>query len=97
MLFFASEFEQMPTEIPATGFFIGPPASTSASVPPQTEAIDVDPFDSIISQVKRIAYGNSLSGTIGAMERSASAPWPISRRPGPLMRPVSPTEKFGKL
>jgi len=36
-------------------------------------------------------------GTIGSSERSASAPWPISRRPGPPVRPVSPTLNGGKL
>ena len=31
------------------------------------------------------------------MARSASAPWPISRRPVPVMRPTSPTENGGKV
>ena len=36
--------------MPATGALIGTPASMSASVPPQTEAIDDEPFDSRISR-----------------------------------------------
>jgi len=32
-------------------------------VPPQTEAIEVEPFDSMISLVMRTAYGYSASGT----------------------------------
>ena len=33
----------------------------------------------------------------GTSARSASAPWPMSRRLGPRMNPVSPTENGGKL
>jgi hypothetical protein len=51
--------------MPATGRTIGTPASISASVPPQTEAIEVEPFDSMISLVIRIEYGNSSIGTMG--------------------------------
>ncbi len=36
-------------------------------------------------------------GSPGASARSASAPWPMSRRFGPRMKPVSPTENGGKL
>ena len=39
-------------------------------------------------------------GTIriyGTNARSASAPWPMSRRVGPRMKPASPTENGGKL
>ena len=46
---------QMPTLMPATGRIIGTPASMSASVPPQTEAIEVEPLDSMISLVTRMA------------------------------------------
>ena len=42
-------------EIPATGVFTGTPASMSASMPPHTLAIDVDPFDSMISLEMRMA------------------------------------------
>src|ERR1041385_3229746 len=65
---------QIPTLIPATGLFIGTPASSNPSVPPQTEAIDVEPFDSMISLVTRTAYGYSSSGSIASIDRSASAP-----------------------
>ena len=37
------------------------------------------------------------AGIIGTSERSASAPWPISRRPGPRRNLTSPTENGGKL
>ena len=46
---------QMPTLIPATGRIIGTPASNNASVPPQTDAIEVEPFDSMISLTTRTA------------------------------------------
>ncbi len=45
---------QMPTLMPATGRIIGTPASSSASVPPQTDAIEVEPLDSMISLVTRM-------------------------------------------
>ena len=51
-----------------------------------------------MSETTRIEYGNSSgSGTTGTRARSASAPWPMSRRLGPRMKPASPTEKGGKL
>ena len=84
--------------MPATGVLIGTPASISASVPPQTDAIDELPFDSRISDTMRIVYGKSLSlGRMRASARSARAPWPISRRLGPRSGLVSPVEKGGKL
>ena len=46
----------------------------------------------------RIVYGNSsFVGRTGTMARSASAPWPISRRPAPRIMRTSPTEYGGKL
>ena len=39
--------------MPAVGRFSGTPASISASEAPQTEAIDDDPFDSVISETTR--------------------------------------------
>ena len=67
-------------------------------VPAQTVAIEVEPLDSMTSDETRMAYGKSAtSGMTGAIERSASAPWPISRRLMPPMRPHSPTENGGKL
>ncbi len=84
--------------MPATGALIGTPASISDSVPPQTDAIDELPFDSRISDTMRIVYGNSFSpGSMRASARSARAPWPISRRPGPRSGLVSPVENGGKL
>jgi hypothetical protein len=41
--------------MPATGVLIGTPASIRARQPPQTEAIEVEPFDSITSEEMRIA------------------------------------------
>ena len=39
--------------MPAVGRFSGTPASISDSEAPQTEAIDDDPFDSVISETTR--------------------------------------------
>ena len=51
-------------------------------------------MDSNVSDTVRIAYGNSSSlGSTGTSALSASAPCPISRRPGPLDGFVSPTMK----
>ena len=41
--------------MPATGAFRGTPASSRARVPPQTEAMEVEPLDSIISEETRMA------------------------------------------
>ena len=82
-----------PIATPATGALSGTPASISASAPPQTVAIELEPFDSVISETMRMTYGNdSLSGIIPASARSARLPWPISRRPGPRIGFTSPTE-----
>ena len=79
--------------MPETGALIGTPASMSASVEPQTEPIDDEPFDSSVSETMRIVYGNSSAvGITASSARCASAPWPMSRRFGPRMKPVSPTE-----
>ena len=84
--------------IPATGALMGTPASMSDRVEPHTEAIDVDPFELSTSDTNRRVYGNSSAdGTTGRRARSASSPWPISRRLGPRMKPVSPVENGGKL
>ncbi len=40
--------------MPATGAFSGTPASISASELPHTVAIDDEPFDSVISETRRI-------------------------------------------
>ncbi|MNM74820.1 hypothetical protein D3C81_865850 [compost metagenome] len=79
--------------IPATGAFTGTPASIRASDEPQTDAIDEEPFDSVISDTTRMVYGKASSdGITASTPRLARRPWPISRRFGPIMRPVSPTE-----
>ena len=84
--------------MPATGDLIGTPASIIDSVPPQTEAIDELPFDSRMSDTTRTTYANwSFEGSMLRSARSANAPWPISRRPGPRNGLVSFTEKGGKL
>ena len=54
-----------PIAIPATGAFIGTPASINASDAPQTVAIELEPFDSVISDTTRMAYGkSSIEGSI---------------------------------
>jgi hypothetical protein len=64
----------------------------------QTEAIDEEPLDSVISETTRMVYGKASSdGITASTPRLARRPWPISRRFGPIMRPVSPTEYGGKL
>ena len=86
-----------PIAIPATGFFIFTPAANIESVPPQTVAIEDEPFDSKISETTRTVYGKSFrEGIIGWSERWARLPCPISRRPV-ASRPTSPTEYGGKL
>src|SRR6266853_1533839 len=71
-----------PMAMPPIICLIGTPASMSASVDPQVEAIDDEPFDSSVSLTTRIVYGNSsFVGSTGRSARSASAPWPISRLP----------------
>jgi ribonuclease PH len=87
-----------PMAMPATGLLMGTPASMSESVEEHTAPIEVEPFDSSTSDTRRSVYGNSSSsGTTGTRARSASAPWPISRRRGLPMRPTSPVENGGKL
>ncbi|MNV99416.1 hypothetical protein D3C71_1947720 [compost metagenome] len=43
-----------PMAIPATGALTGTPASISASEAPQTEAIELEPLDSVISDTTRM-------------------------------------------
>ena len=43
-----------PIEMPPTGSLIGTPASIRLSVAPQTEAIELEPFDSRMSDTTRI-------------------------------------------
>ena len=80
--------------MPATGRFIGTPASIMASEAPHTEAIDEEPFElgDLRDDADRVGELVRLGQQADATARHASLPWPISRRPGPPMRPVSPTE-----
>src|SRR5258707_3243377 len=85
-----------PIAIPATGAFSGTPASISAREEPHTEAIDEEPFDSVISETTRITYGKlSIVGIAAATPRRARRPWPISRRFGASWLEISPTENVG--
>lgn len=79
-----------PTLTPATGPpGRSTPASSSASVHPDTVAMDDDPFELVTSPVSRIAYGNaSRDGRTGRIARSARAPCPTARRLP--VRPASP-------
>ena len=87
-----------PIAAPATGALIGTPASMRASVEPQVEAIDVEPFDDMHSETRRMTYGNSSCvGRTGMSARSARLPWPMSRRLGPRIGRFSPVEYGGKL
>src|SRR5207249_5825010 len=52
-----------PIATPATGAFTGTPASISDRLVPQTEAMELEPFDSVISETTRMTYGKaSMSG-----------------------------------
>src|SRR2546421_13055773 len=87
-----------PAAPPAPAPLGGPPASIIERLPPQTLAIELEPFDSVMSETMRSEYGNSASvGRTGSSARRASAPWPISRREVEPKRPTSPTEKGGKV
>ena len=46
-----------PIATPATGALIGTPASSSARVLPQAEAIEVEPFELSVSDTTRMTYG----------------------------------------
>ena len=55
--------------------------------------MQVEPLLLTTSETTRMMYGNSSAvGSTGSSARSASAPWPISRRPGPRIGRASPTE-----
>jgi hypothetical protein len=87
-----------PIAMPATGALIGTPASMSDNVEPHTEPMEVEPLEDSTSLTVRMVYGkSSRDGTTGNSARSARRPWPISRRFGPRMKPVSPVENGGKL
>ena len=68
------------------------------SDPPHTDAIELDPFDSRMSETTLIVYGkSSYAGSRAWSARSASIPWPVSRRLVPRNIRTSPVEKPGKL
>src|SRR3989338_8569809 len=84
--------------IPATCFLIGTPASIRDKQAAQVEAIDEEPLDESVSATTRMVYGkSSFFGIIAVRALAASAPCPISLRPGPRERPDSPTANPGKL
>ena len=87
-----------PMAMPATGALSGTPADNNAIVDAHTEPIEVEPLEPSASETCRIAYGNSSRvGSTASTARWASAPWPISRRPGVPKRFPSPVENEGKL
>ena len=64
-----------PIAIPATCAVSGTPASISAKQPPHTDAIEDEPFDSVISDTTRIEYGKSArSGSTATSARLARRP-----------------------
>ncbi len=81
-----------PIAIPAIFSLIGIPAAIIAKLPPQTDAIELEPLDSVISLTTLMAYGNSSRlGTANCNDLLASAPCPISLLLGPIGNPSSPT------
>ena len=86
-------FTIRPIAMPATGALIGTPASIMARVPPQTDAIEEDPFDSRMSDTMRTVYGQLVfvrnDGHEGAFGERAVADLAAARaRAGtPLHRP----------
>mmetsp|Transcript_12516 Transcript_12516/g.38700 ORF Transcript_12516/g.38700 Transcript_12516/m.38700 type:complete len:229 (+) Transcript_12516:623-1309(+) len=88
-----------PMATPATRARSGTPASSIARQPPHTLAMLLDPLLSVMLLSTRVTYPQSPDSKVGSAGRSAfsaSAPWPISRRPGAPVRPTSPTELGGK-
>ena len=88
-----------PIAMPAHGAFIGTPASISASEPPQTVAIEDEPFDSRMSDTKRMVYGKSV---FGGEQADAARARPMRRGrfrggPGRAGTSTSPTLNGGKL
>ena len=88
-----------PIAMPATGALMGTPASISESVPPQTRAIDelAVRLEGLADDADRVRELLLRPGSSATSARSARAPWPISRRPGPRSGLVSPVENGGKL
>ena len=87
-----------PIAMPATGLVKGTPASINDKEVPQTVAIELDPFDSVISDTTLKVYPNSsVSGRTALIALFARLPWPISLLFGPIGIPISPTLYAGKL
>ena len=61
-----------PIATPATGALIGTPASISARLVPQTLAIELEPFDSRISETTRMTYGKVVMSGITAADAATS-------------------------
>ena len=59
-----------PIEIPATGWTMGTPASIRPAWRCRREAIELEPFDSVMSEIMRIVYGNVLGRGKHALDRS---------------------------
>ena len=64
-----------PIAIPATAALVGTPASINARLVPHTEAIELEPLDSVTSETTRITYGNSsMFGMMASTPRFARRP-----------------------
>ena len=84
--------------MPATGALIGTPASISARQPPHTVAIDDEPFDSRISETRRIVYGKSVCGRQHRRQRALGERAVADLAPaGAAQDFTSPTLNGGKL
>ena len=90
-----------PYSVGETGFMRGPKrrdighgALAQRALEPMIPSLEEFPYTiRIVSETRRIVYGNSsVDGMTASRARCASAPWPMSRRFGPRMKPVSPTE-----
>jgi hypothetical protein len=82
--------------MPATGALSGTPASISARLVPHTVAMELEPFDSSDFRHHAHDVGEFIHARHHRLDaRLASLPWPISRRLGEPMRPVSPTLTAG--
>src|SRR5258706_15928489 len=91
-----SPSETSPIATPAIGDLMGTPASMSASVPPQTVAIEDEPLDSRMSETTRTGYGDaSAVGRTGDSDRPATLPSPTARPGAPRMKFASPARKGG--
>ena len=84
-----------PIAMPATGALIGTPASMSESAAAadrghRRRAVRLERLGDDADRVRELV---AAPGSCATSARSARAPWPISRRPGPRIGLVSPVEK----